>query len=535
MNPANIVYCLSELFDVDLDLSKREISKNELVIAKRVAEIIKTLISSDQFHYEVDITLDLMNEKSDCCNENNVNDTDDDDNDTDDEWDDKEKLEEHCQLNNYSIEFMKEVIDFADAKDSSGKRRRSWKTVKHRYRSLPAQTYISRFRKYLSQQGTKRQKTQNVDEIVYKKFLNARDQYLPMHDIDIQRWALQAAKDMNLDNFQASESWLLLFKNRHGICSRKITNIVTKREISNFDDIKRSEEEFLKKFHELSRNYSSKDIVNTDQVGVEKELHSTRTLSFQGEKKTFGRVLSKNATTHSYTIQPTISLDGRVIGPMFLCLQEPKGRMGDIVKRHLFEPKNVVITCSTSGKLTTSLVKYWRDKVLVPSIGKKTLLLSDSWTGQNDDNIYQDIKSVGKAVHRIQIPPKTTSDIQPLDKYFNRQIKNLAKKMYNRVALDQLDVNLYERNNIIKLVSLIHNQLSAPIFKNMILYSWFASGYLKKDPSPFQNVNDVCFPNSKTYQICQTDHCDESVFIWCSWCSKKLCFNHFFIQYHFHE
>jgi hypothetical protein len=43
---------------------------------------------------------------------------------------------------------------------------------------------------------------------------------------------------------------------------------------------------------------------------------------------------------------------------MFLCLQEPKGRMGDIVKRHLFEPKNVVITCSTSGKLTTSLVKY---------------------------------------------------------------------------------------------------------------------------------------------------------------------------------
>ncbi|CAF5045695.1 unnamed protein product [Rotaria sp. Silwood1] len=241
---------------------------------------------------------------------------------------------------------MKEVVDFADAKDSSGKRRRSWKTVKHRYRSLPDQNYISRFH----------------------------------------------------------------------------------------------------------------------QVGIEKELHSTRTLSFQGEKKTLGRVSSKNATTHSYTIQPTISLDGRVIGPMFLCLQETNGRMGDIVKRHLFEPKNVVITCSSSGKLTNSLVRYWRDKVLVPSIGKKTLLLSDSWTGQNDNSIYQDLKSVGKAVHRIQIPPKTTSDIQPLDKYFNRQIKNLAKKLYNRVALDQLDINLHERNNIIKLVSLIHNQISAPIF-----------------------------------------------------------------------
>ncbi|CAF1652580.1 unnamed protein product, partial [Adineta ricciae] len=197
---------------------------------------------------------------------------------------------------------------------------------------------------------------------------------------------------------------------------------------------------------QLSRKYSSKEILNTDQVGIEQELHSTQTL---------GRVPSKNATTHSYTIQPTISLDSRVIGPMFLCLQETTGRVGNIVKRHLFEPQNVVITCSSSG--------------------------------QYEDNIYQDLKSVGKAVHRIQIPTRTTLEIQPLDKYFNRQIKNLAKKLYDRVALDQLDVNLHERNNINKLVSLIHNQLSAPVFKNMILYSWFASGYLKRDPSPFKN------------------------------------------------
>ncbi|CAF4323180.1 unnamed protein product, partial [Rotaria sordida] len=136
----------------------------------------------------------------DYYDEINVIETNDDGNDADDEWDDKENLKEHYIPNTYSIEFMKEVVDFADAKDSSGKRRRSWKTVKHRYRSLPDQNYISRFRKYLSQQGTKRQKTQNIDQIVYKKFLNAREQFLPMHDIDIQRWALQAAKEMNLDD-----------------------------------------------------------------------------------------------------------------------------------------------------------------------------------------------------------------------------------------------------------------------------------------------------------------------------------------------
>ena len=244
--------------------------------------------------------------------------------------------------------------------------------------------------------------------------------------------------------------------------------------------------------------------MNTDQVGIEKELHSTRTLSIQGEKETFGSVLSKNAATHSYIVQRTISLYVKLAGSMSLCLQKPNGHVSDIVKRSLFEPKNVVITCSSPGKLTSSLVKYWRDKVLVPSIGRKVLLLSDSWSSQNDESIYHDIKSIKKEIRRIQIPPKTTSDIQPLDKYFQCQIKNLAKRLYNRVALDQLNVILHERNNIIRLLvpSLIHNQISVPVFENMILYSWYACGYLKDDPSPFKNVNEVCFPNLTINQNC---------------------------------
>ena len=87
-----------------------------------------------------------------------------------------------------------------------------------------------------------------------------------------------------------------------------------------------------------------------------------------------------------------ISLDGEIVGSMFLCLQEPTGRMGDIVKANLFEPANVVITCSPSGMLTSSLVLYWRDRCLVPSIRTKALLLSDSWSGQNDAKIYNELK-----------------------------------------------------------------------------------------------------------------------------------------------
>ena len=53
--------------------------------------------------------------------------------------------------------------------------------------------------------------------------------------------ALKAARDMDIYDFQASHHWLIAFKRRHGICSRKVANIVTKREITDIDNIKKSD------------------------------------------------------------------------------------------------------------------------------------------------------------------------------------------------------------------------------------------------------------------------------------------------------
>jgi hypothetical protein len=75
--------------------------------------------------------------------------------------------------------------------------------------------------------------------------------------------------------------------------------------------------------------YNPAEIINTDQVGLEKELHCTRTVSYQGEKLTVAAVKSKNAITHSYTLQPMIKLAGEVVGPIYLCLKEPTGRISE--------------------------------------------------------------------------------------------------------------------------------------------------------------------------------------------------------------
>ncbi|CAF1509910.1 unnamed protein product [Adineta ricciae] len=94
-----------------------------------------------------------------------------------------------------------------------------------------------------------------------------------------------------------------------------------------------------------------------------------RTLSFKGEKSTFGKVRSIHNTTHSYTVQFITSLSGQPIGNCYLCLKEKNGHMSNNIKKDLFRASNVTVTCSQSGKLTSSLVEYWIRNVLKPAVG----------------------------------------------------------------------------------------------------------------------------------------------------------------------
>ncbi len=194
--------------------------------------------------------------------------------------------------------------------------------------------------------------------------------------------------------------------------------IVTKRQTQNQDAIRISADQFVADVRKLLPKYGADEVINTDQSGIQLELHSTRTLSHKGEKITTGSVPSTNATTHSYTVQPTITLDGHLLSPLYLCLKEAKGHMSENIRSHLFKASNVVTTCSSSGKPTTSLVEYWRDYVLLPSVGerKKFLLISDCWGGQTyGKGLYDHIPGCT----RLEIPKKTTDQIHPLDVFFS--------------------------------------------------------------------------------------------------------------------
>ena len=268
--------------------------------------------------------------------------------------------------------------------------------------------------------------------------------------------------------------------------------------------------------------------MNTDQSGLQLELYSNRTLNFQGEKTTLAAVHSVHNTTHSYTMQPMISMIGHLVGPLFLCLKEPSGRLTKNVKKTLFQAKNIILTCSKSGKLSTSRLQYRRDNVLEPAIEtNKFLLIPDSWDAQSNKTLYEKLKNC----QRIEIPKRTTSWIQPLDVYFSRQFKAIVRKVYDHIRLDNIDINISQRNNI-KLNSVIHNQLSSKRLVPMIKYAWYKSGYIKDNPGAFQNVKQICF--SFTDISCVQKGHNDTCFITCGWCQKTFCFHHFFEVYHMH-
>ena len=78
--------------------------------------------------------------------------------------------------------------------------------------------------------------------------------------------------------------------------------------------------------------YGIENVYNSDQSGFQLEMHSGRTLSIKGTRQVECVVQSISSTTHSYTIQPTISANGKLLFPLYLVSKEPSGKFGRLVK-----------------------------------------------------------------------------------------------------------------------------------------------------------------------------------------------------------
>ncbi|CAF1071767.1 unnamed protein product [Rotaria sordida] len=231
INPHNVLKVLSNLTSNKVSHnSSSSINHDEEHVALNLYKCSESILESTSHTFETENMLDHDDELDDEDVEDFLPLTF-----TDEHLDpikdtDYELIDEYNLQNHFSLDYMKRVVDYYDEINPiTGKRKRKWQTVKHRFQRVPNPQCITRFRKYIEAGGTKKQKMDDVDIYVYDQFEHARHNFLSVHDIDLRRWGLKKARELHLKDFQASEGWLWNFKYRHGICSRRINEVGHKK------------------------------------------------------------------------------------------------------------------------------------------------------------------------------------------------------------------------------------------------------------------------------------------------------------------
>jgi hypothetical protein len=158
---------------------------------------------------------------------------------------DEDEGEDSCTSEEYEIvnnNYKRRAVEFW----KSGKKGRySLSSVQHRFKKIKSLPQLYKWELSLQRGGTHREKLLYISEYVLNKFKDANDKNSIMHDLDLRRWALEAKEEINLPHFKAEATWILNFKRKHGIVSRKITKFVNRSSKTNQEQLQFACQEFI--------------------------------------------------------------------------------------------------------------------------------------------------------------------------------------------------------------------------------------------------------------------------------------------------
>ena len=94
-----------------------------------------------------------------------------------------------------SLERIKKIVELYERYKQ---RKMSWKSFQHNCRTVKHRTDIARFRRIVENNGTFKCKAADVRTHVKAMFDNARSNHLPVHEVDLRRWAIDKAEELGL-------------------------------------------------------------------------------------------------------------------------------------------------------------------------------------------------------------------------------------------------------------------------------------------------------------------------------------------------
>ncbi|CAF2166506.1 unnamed protein product, partial [Rotaria magnacalcarata] len=118
---------------------------------------------------------------------------------------------------------------------------------------------------------------------------------------------------------------------------------------------------------------------------------------------------------------------------------------------------------SKSGKCTAGKHHVFLNEVLRQLVGRKFLLLLDSWKTQADLTKFRAVFP-NQDSQLLIFPEGSTGYIQPQDISLFRSWRFIHEKIEHYVRINHTEMTISDRQYFIHIHSLIHDQLSAPQF-----------------------------------------------------------------------
>lgn len=246
----------------------------------------------------------------------------------------------------------------------------------------------------------------DVEECVLKWLKQCRDKNLPIGGPILQEKAQQFAKDLNHENFRASNGWLQNFKKRHELVFRKVCG----ESASVDNDVCVQWKDTLA---EVTGGYKPEDIYNADETALFFKCLPDKTLSFKGDKCHGGKASKHRLTlllgvnsTGTHKLKPLII--GKSAKPR--CFKNVTSFPTDYMSN-----KKAWMTCDAFTVWLRNLNKEMKKKK------KKILMFIDNCSAHGD------IPNLSNIQIKF-LPPNSTSKLQPLDQGIIRCFKSNYRK-----------------------------------------------------------------------------------------------------------
>ncbi|CAF1328709.1 unnamed protein product [Rotaria sordida] len=141
--------------------------------------------------------------------------------------DEEEKDDENSYFNlqnRFTLEEMKNIIEWVDQHPNA-----RFATISNRFKKIKFMNYITRFREYIENNGTRSDKLEKIKEFMFDQFyLKRAIEKDAVHDADLELYAIQKARELNWDEFKARKSFINSFKRQNRISSRRVNKIITR-------------------------------------------------------------------------------------------------------------------------------------------------------------------------------------------------------------------------------------------------------------------------------------------------------------------